>query len=562
MMKRAWFATLAVVILAAGGACKSKRPQPSAAAPASGAATARKPLPAPPPSTAKPSTSTPHAIDPHSLSEAELRFGVSPTRSDAVTYQDNVVLMEQGAKAIRSVSPDGLTWTFDANAPQVREIETGKVVFATSRAVGRVLGVRHSGSDVSVVFGPVEITDVIKEADLSYHQPLDLQSMVAYTAPNYPGTSSDLGKVTADAGRGDGTSITAIVLSSAGDITPVSFVSRPAPSGLTPDAWTDADSALIRDMQEPATGGIQIPTAPKALGAVVEVPGIGPPSQTDIQDFHVVPFCCGGLGIKLLHDGADIKFQAYVVLRLNKPTLDFELKINKNGIQAAKVVLNGAAGLTVHLEAATTKGLSGNVNKTFYVPVDLSVPIAGMGVPFAVTLHQQFLVRTAFTAKNSTLSSTGDYTFSGTIFMGLDNGHWGVGAPTALHINSSLGQSLSGVSLGATGMVFGMEGRVIVGIGAFGFVTGPYLGYSAVAGLTRGSDLTTGLVGVTCRGSELALSINAGVGYQIPKSVKDAINFLLGALHIAPIQSLGGLQHNESLWRNASDNPKGCAGYK
>jgi hypothetical protein len=168
------------------------------------------------------------------------------------------------------------------------------------------------------------------------------------------------------------------------------------------------------------------------------------------------------------------------VLRLDKPSLQFNLKIHGGQVQTAKIVLNGAAGLTVHLETATAQGIDGNINKKFYVPIDLSIPIAGLPVPFAVTLHQQLLIQTAFTAKNSTLNSTGDYAFSGQIYMGLDNGNWGVGAPTSLHTNTSLGQSLDGLSLGATGMVFGMEGRIIVGIGAFGFVTGPYLGYAAV----------------------------------------------------------------------------------
>ncbi len=148
------------------------------------------------------------------------------------------------------------------------------------------------------------------------------------------------------------------------------------------------------------------------------------------------------------------------------------------------------------------------------MPVDLSIPIGGMAVPFAVTLHQQLLIQTAFTAKNSTLNTSGDYSFSGTIYMGYDNGGWGAGAPTELHTNSDLGQSLSGVSLGVTGMVFGMEGRVIVGIGAFGFVTGPFLGYSAVVGLTRGSDQVTALVGTTCRGDILTLGLNMGIGYR------------------------------------------------
>ena len=76
--------------------------------------------------------------------------------------------------------------------------------------------------------------------------------------------------------------------------------------------------------------------------------------------------------------------------------------------------------------------------------------------------------------------------------------------------------------------------------------------------------MTTGLVGVTCRGSELSLNINAGVGYQMPATVATAINLLLNWLHVAPVSNVGGLTFTsqDPLWHNASDNPKGCAGYK
>jgi hypothetical protein len=538
VVRRNALATLAIATLAAASGCKSHQPPPGAAIPDSAAATPPAP---PPPSPSTSSTTGAHAMDPHSMSQAELQFGVSPTRSDAVTYQPNVVLMEQGAQAIRSVSPDGLTWTFDASAPHANEIDTGKVLFATSRAVGRVLAVTHTGGTLSVILGPVEITDVIKEADISYDQPVDLQSMVAYSAPNYPGAIDEMSKLTADAddgdGGGDGTSVTTAVLSPSGDVRPIAYVSG--------DAWTDADVARFRSMQASAS----------------PVPGVGPPSQTTIGDFQTIPFCCGGLGIKLLHNGDDIKVLAYAVLRLDKPSLQFNLKIHGGQVQTAKIVLNGAAGLTVHLETATAQGIDGNINKKFYVPVDLSIPIAGLPVPFAVTLHQQLLIQTAFTAKNSTLNSTGDYAFAGQIYMGLDNGNWGVGAPTSLHTNTSLGQSLDGLSLGATGMVFGMEGRIIVGIGAFGFVTGPYLGYAAVVGLTRGSDQTKMLVGVTCRGTVLDPSLEVGIGYQVPAPVTKAINAILKTLNLAPIQGSGGLKHNENLLHKAEDNPKHCAGY-
>ena len=74
--------------------------------------------------------------------------------------------MENGDKAIKSVATDGMTWTFDANAPQVSDFQEGKVVFATGRAVGRVLSLKRQGDSVSVILGPVQLTDVIRNGQL------------------------------------------------------------------------------------------------------------------------------------------------------------------------------------------------------------------------------------------------------------------------------------------------------------------------------------------------------------------------------------------------------------
>ena len=60
---------------------------------------------------------TGHAVKLSDLSESEIHFGIAPKRGPGVTYQDGIVLMEHGDQAIRSFASDGMSWTFDANAP-------------------------------------------------------------------------------------------------------------------------------------------------------------------------------------------------------------------------------------------------------------------------------------------------------------------------------------------------------------------------------------------------------------------------------------------------------------
>ncbi|MEP7242672.1 MAG: hypothetical protein ABI885_03195 [Gammaproteobacteria bacterium] len=127
------------------------------------------------------------------LSEAETRFGVSPKLDKRVTYQPDVIVMEHGAEAIRSLSADGFTWVIDANAPGAAEIQPDKIMFATGRVVGRVLKVARRGNDLDVTLGPVELTDVIEEAHIDYTGAIDPATMIVYAGPpGYPGSFIDL----------------------------------------------------------------------------------------------------------------------------------------------------------------------------------------------------------------------------------------------------------------------------------------------------------------------------------------------------------------------------------
>ena len=142
---------------------------------------------------------------PAAITDAETKYGVSPTRNNDVTYQDDVIVMEHGADAIRSLGSDGLTYTIDANAPGAKDIQPDKILFATGRVVGRVLAVKRSGNDLAVTLGAFELTDVFKEAHISYHGTLDLEKAIVYQAPpDYPGTFIDQDAGTSPSGGGGG----------------------------------------------------------------------------------------------------------------------------------------------------------------------------------------------------------------------------------------------------------------------------------------------------------------------------------------------------------------------
>ncbi|MEO6209021.1 MAG: hypothetical protein ABIQ10_02735 [Gemmatimonadaceae bacterium] len=462
----------------------------------------------PPPDGAMTTTSTAPAGIPASLAKLtpnELKWGISPTRNAKVTYQPGVIIMEHGSDAIRAMASNGMTWTIDANAPGASDIQEDRILFATGRVMGRVLKVDHTPTGLAVTLGPVEITDVIKDCDLTSDQPIDIGSALVYTAPDYPGATT-----TDDPPSG----------AFAAPSVPVYFASS------------------------------QAPVLPS------DIPGIGAPKEIVLNDFHVIPVCCGGLGITLAHDGQGVKMMATAVIELTNPSVHFDLVIRGGTIYTAMVQLQGTAGFRVHFSAGTDKGISGNIKQNFFIPVDASFPIVGLGVPLSVVIRQTLRVETIFTAQTGTLEATGEYTFGGEFKAGKQNGGaWQATGPTSVTTKQNLANTLDGISMGVNGLVFAYGAKVIVGIGAFGFVTGPYVGYNTVVGVNKTSSMPGAL---PCRSGQLNTSLRFGVGYQMPQVVTNAINFFMHALGIKPINSEGGFEKEEGLIDKTDYVPAGC----
>ena len=227
-------------------------------------------------------------------------------------------------------------------------------------------------------------------------------------------------------------------------------------------------------------------------------------------------------------------------------------RIRPSWISGARVTpceleFHGAAGLTMGFKAGTEGG--GNLNVWKDLPVDVTIPIQGP-VPFSVLVRQSSMVQTAFTAKNSIVQDFAEYTFTGALTLGYNNGSWGIGAPTNFSIKHNPLTSLNGASMGVTGIVLLHQVKVMVGIGAFGFATGPYAALNSTLAVTRGSD-AAGLAwgaptvrGIArCKQATIAMDLAVGIGYMIPQPVTRALNALMSALNIKHrIGSAGGLE--------------------
>jgi len=517
-------ATIALVIVTTGTVSGCKRVPPSVSSDAQ---------------TARPAESTrtaPTESSRETLSEAEKLYGVSPRLSNDIKYQPDVIVMEHGSSAIRSQSTDGFTWTLDANAPGASRIKTDKVLFATGRVVGRVVKVERKGDDLDVTLGPVELTDIFEEVHIAKSGAIEPQDMLVYVAPpDYPGAYQDRdeaeGSPPAASAPHRKSKTQVYTVSRGGDLIPlVAQVQHATGAACASEAYPWGSARALQTAYP-----VPFPFAP-------DDGRCGMLMNTALTPGDIATVILGGLSFSPSMNGGGIQFEitsktdgltfnAHAQIKMNHPKFTFRLDI-LHGLKTAAIELTGVGGIAVSLEAGTNGSLK-NINKEFSPMVDISYPIPG--IPFAATFHQSVLVQTLFAAKQATLTTRGDYSLGGTITAGLINGSPSASAPLFVTSNTNLGSSLKGVSLGANGIVLGYGGKLIIGLGSFGFIVGPYASINTSLGITRGSDLATGLVAYTCRAATLELELRYGVGFAIPEWSADMINAFTGLFGAKPV---------------------------
>ena len=434
------------------------------------------------------------------MSAAEYRYGRSPHPDRRVTYQPDVVMPGGGAESIRSVSANGMTYTIDGHAAHVHDLKPGKIMFVSSRGVGRVLGVRDVGSDVAVTIGPITVTDLIRKADIHFKGPLDLSQVIASVDPH--------------------------------------VVDVPAPLGPGKNGAAIPPTSTTLAPPEPVQGAMGlpglhgVPTPPMTLPA--SAPSI---PSVPIKDFQTYPLNgTDGFGYEVRYDKGGTKVFGYVTVYLDSPRIVADLVVTPRGIQTATISLIGAAGIRFSFAAGSAKGINGNIHYMLPLPVSFHIPIYALGIPFDVSFNQVLSIDSAFSAKDATIRFEGDYAFGGPITVGYSHGKFGVTAPLSFHVRKSLLPSIQGPSVGINSFVMAYGIRALVGLGAGGFAFGPYVMLNNSIALINGSDLAI----VKCKGATYLMNLGYGIGYQMPIPVVKVINFFLHALNLREISASGG----------------------
>ena len=519
---------------------------------------------------------TGHAVKLSDLSESEVRFGIAPKRGPGVTYQDGIILMEHGDQAIRSFASDGMSWTFDANAPQVNEIQAGKVLFATDRCAGKVLAVQRNGDSVTVVLGPVQLNELVKEGNFAYNQPLDLNNAIAVVAPDYPaalGSKSlqEEAQKPSTSSRNDAPhsyqrSVSYYVVSNDGHWTPMrTVVAGGSPRLLDATYHPDIPSikAAAYQAQIPGVGAAGSALGQVAAAAPTPVP-VPQLKQLDFNNLTATPCAldCGGIGAKVYQEKDGVKVWASIVFHLNSPHIVFNASISGNGVNA-DVQLFGGAGVTITVDAATGNdfaSIQGNIKELGLIPAEINVPIGGLLVPLTAKLSQSLDITSGFSAKNSVLHGEGSLDLDGSIEAWYHAGHgWRIEKPTAT-VKNNLAGLISGESMGINSFIFAFNQRLMVGVGALGFAAGPYVDLLTTLTTLKQSSATW----ADCRQATFEMSVGAGIGYSMPKVVASVINAVLGLFGVKPIPSWGSivaLPKRVDLVNRIDMIPDKCAGH-
>jgi hypothetical protein len=435
-----------------------------------------------------PSDSPAKDSEPGSVSaQSELTYGRAPADDAGITYQPDVVLVGGGADMVRSVSGDSMTWTIDASAPNIGDLEPGKVMFLTGRGVGRVLQLQRHDDVVVVTLGPVDLTDVIYDGDIDISSPIDTSAMSFQAYPDVSGSGDE----------------------SLREETPESTTT------VKPAMWTGGQGMAAAQID--ASADEDEPLPPASLGKNLKI-SFGDYSA---QISQAADSKGSELNLKIGYKKDGILLGFDIGAKFVKPTVTANLSFSSGTLTRNELRVDGLKEVSVGLESGSTAGPKGNFkSRVEAVPADLTFPIPA-SIPLVGAIRYKFTFTTAFSARNATLSATGKLKVDGPIgFSGKD-----VLVPVVQSVQSPV-DNMAGVSVGVNGVVLAVQVKTVLGLGIPAAFAGPFASFTVSYGLTNGSAIGI----VKCKQSSIDVVVAGGVGYTLDSKLVSAVNTLIKSL--------------------------------
>jgi hypothetical protein len=422
------------------------------------------------------------------LSPAEMKYGRGVQLDPEVRYQPDVVIVDKGPEVIRSAGADGFSWTIDARAG--RELSIGKIAFITGRCVGRVLAMQKEGDNLRLVLGPVELTDIFRELEVNVNQEIDPAGGLSYEPPQLPGVKLPL--------SGDDA-----VSSDWASLTEPNF-----PGSASSQLWSDAHL---------------VPTAyqlPPVFRLKMQ-------AQTPLNN-------ADGIGMEFRSEKYGLRTVVQAQVRLQKPSLEFELSIHSGSVNG-KVILHNAAGLRLAFDSAVDEG--GPRNVTWFAPAgSMSFPISG-SVPLAFDVRQELYLDALFTSGASSFSAGGNYDLNADFGLTFEKGKLEAVGPTGITARKDVIDNITGISIAPRKFAFRHALIVTAGVGGAGFTAGPRLIIGTRLEVKHGGNIGS----IQCQGVLLTLAVKGGVGWTIPRLLTQFVNAFLSLIRVQQISDHGGI---------------------
>lgn len=449
------------------------------------------------------------------VDDATLTYGYAPIPNPSVTYQPDVIFIEGGPHAIRSVSADGIVWTIDGHAKGAKDLRPGSIMLATGRAAGRVIRLDPRGNDVAVTLGPANLGEILRDAHIEIDYTIPAKAFTYQYIPDLPGIYTDLEAATS--------------------------TELPAYASLQHDSTTLREQPWIGIANAGLLehgGGSALPTAlkeaPKFKFGSYEV-------EVSIKDELKDNKPKVRIGLKILRKfleeklkfkdedieaKAGLKLGLEGVLWMSNLHIQCSLTYNEGQFFSKdfKVDFGNFDGLDVSIISGVADALKDNKKFKMEVPLEILYPIPPqpelLGIPFVVQLKFRWLIEIMLGGNNATASTSGGYKMSGSI--GYANGK--VVTPTITE-TKSLAEAVTGITLKPSGLVFAFEFRgVPLGIGIPAAFAGPYVKIVPSFGITKASDIGF----LRCSAATVKIDAGAGVGVQVSSKAKQVFEKLFG----------------------------------
>ena len=100
------------------------------------------------------------------------------------TYTSNTVSIDfpTVGKTLRSVSPDGRVFIFDASDPRIDQLAPGKVLFMEHLGARRIVKAQKQGSEMDLLTDAAELTDFIQDGRIQFKAPINFERRLEQSA--------------------------------------------------------------------------------------------------------------------------------------------------------------------------------------------------------------------------------------------------------------------------------------------------------------------------------------------------------------------------------------------